>query len=538
MDSEDVRPEDAVDRALRRVRDEGSVYCLERLLSEHRHDPGYVEKFYSALMQRKGECGGDIYEVFGSHFLQNRAYGRVTGVLVPWLEMVQKRYSVDECMRLFGYFNRAYEGMPEGVREGMYGQLLEMLLGLGWVLKSNGALYESYVVCEKVCGMITAMEKPSSKSTAISYLELLCNFFIESYMLFSYVNAVNLLVSLDAELIRGQCSLEDFRMICSYANLKNEGDKHRRLFCKIKFSDPKDIFGSVEKRCSGIYVPHDTLVRRRFDFGMWSRYSESVGRPVPVSENLDLVAFMKKNDLEFTVREEMVFAKGFDYKTVEKKVFEIIDEYKERAEPVLRRSVEKSRMPVIKPVAKKETTAPPKKTIKFSDRFSAPYKKMRMYSRYFMENTKGIEDVWYEKRNREMKEAFEKEENALRNRRKELKAYSEVVDEMRRELSKKIEENARKAEPSVPAPTKIRSTHWRSEPSEAAVYRPPNVSSNRGPRAYVPPSGGFRHVSGSQSPSRGPGAPEESNPFRRNRVLRSNSSCGNGKSEDSDKKGN
>ncbi|CAD26229.1 hypothetical protein [Encephalitozoon cuniculi GB-M1] len=529
MDSEDMGLVDDVDRALQRIREEGSVDCLKRFLHEHRYDLGYVEKFYGAFVAKGDGWGGDVYEMFGNYFLQSRSYGSVVGVLAPWLESVKGRYSAEECMRLFGYFNRMYDGMSESTREGVCGRLLEILLDLGWVLGGNGALFESYVVCEKVCEMIALAGKFSSKSMAILYMELLCTFFIESSMLFSYANAINVLVSLDPGSIYGQCSIEDFQTICSYARIKNEGDRHRKLFCKSKLSDLSEVLANVTKRCSGMDVSPDTLVRRRFDFEMWGRYAESVGKRISVGENMDLIAFMKRNDLGFAVEGGVVCVDGFDYKTVEKKVFEIIDEYREKAEATFKPVVERRRIPGARSIAKKEQPVRPRKASRFHDRFTMPYKKMKAYSRYYMKNAGGIEDIWYERRNEEMRRVFEEEEDLLRRRREELRAYVPLVEEMGKSLSRKIEESAKKIE--APAVKAARSTHWRSEVDDGRAYRPPSVHLPRAQRAYVPPPGAFRH-----SPSEDSGKQDDSNPFRRNRTPRNSSWYAASKDGESEKK--
>ncbi|KAG5859344.1 hypothetical protein KMI_07g11860 [Encephalitozoon hellem] len=517
MDSEDVRLSCDVECVSQKIKEEGTISCLEKILFEHRYDSGYAEKFYNALTGKEDDWVSDVYEVFGRQFLQNRSYGSMVGVLQPWLDSVKKRYNVEECMKLFEYFNKVYEEVSEGTKEGMYSTFVGILLDLSLTLNKGGVLYESYVVCEKACEIITQMGRFPSRATAVLYMELLCTFFLESCMLFSYANAVNALTSLDPKAIRGQCSIEDFRSLCSYALLKNEGDKLKKLFCRAKLSNLEKILDEVGKRCSGIEVPSDTLIRRKFDFGMWSRYSRSIGSSIPIRENMDLIGFMKKNDLRFSVEGSDVTIEGFEYKTVEKKVFEIIDEYKEKARPTLRPVAERKRIPVVKNVTKKEEPVRPKKTVRFRDRFTPAYRKMKMYSRYYMENTRGVEDVWYEKRNDEMKKAFEKEENKLRSRRKELGAYSEIIDGMVRDLSKRIEESSRRAEVSMPKPA--RTTHWRSEVDEGEVYRPPNPRISRNQKAYVPPVDAFRHVSSSSLERK-----DDSNPFRRNRRSARNSS--------------
>lgn len=518
MDSEDTRLSSDVECVSQKIKEEGAINCLEKILLEHRYDSGYAEKFYNALISKEDDWIADVYEVFGRQFLQGRSYGNMVGVLRPWLDSVKKRYSVEECMRLFEYFNKVYEEVSESTKEGMHGVFLGILLDLSWTLNRGGVLYESYAVCEKACEIITQVGKFPLKSTATLYMELLCTFFLESCMLFSYANAVNILTSLDPKAIRNQCSIEDFRAICSYGLLKNEGDKLKKLFCKAKLCNLEKILSDVEKRCCGIEVSDDTLVRRRFDFEMWNRYSESIGRCIPIRENMDLVGFMKKNDLKFCVRDEDVSVEGFEYKSVEKKVFEIIDEYKEKTRPISKPIVERRRIPVARSVEKKEEPTHQRKTARFRDRFTPRYKKMKIYSRYYMENTKGVVDSWYEKRNEEMKERFEREEKELRSRREALRACSGIVEEMREALSRKVEESTRKVEESAPAKP-ARGMHWRNEIDEGGVYKPPSPRQSRSQKAYVPPVDAFRRVSSSSLERK-----DDSNPFRRNRRSTRNSS--------------
>ncbi|KAL7348079.1 beta-catenin-like protein [Encephalitozoon intestinalis] len=531
MDSEDGVVSDDVMRVSQKIKESGSTDSLEKLLIEHKYNPGYVEKFYNAFSSRGNDWESDVYEVFGNHFLRNRLYGGMAGVLMPWVESVKKRYSVEECKGVFEYFNKMYDEMPASTKEGMYGTFLEVLLGLGWTLSKGGALYESYAVCEKVCEIVTSMGKFSSSNTAILYMELLGSFFLESGMLFSYVNVINILTSLEPRCIQKQCSIEDFRTLCSYALLKNEGDKQKKLFCKSRLLNLPEILSNVEKRCSGIDVSGNTLIRRKFDFEMWGKYSECVGKRVLVEENMDLIAFMKKNDFRFSIDGTYILIEQYEYKTVERKVFEIIEEYKGRTRTASKPVIERKRISEEKKIVKKEEPSRPKKTVKFRDRFSSAYKKVKMYSRYYMKNAKGIEDAWYEKRNKEAKEAFEKKENKLKTKREELRAYLDLVEEARKGLSQRIEELGRKIEVPMPKPT--RSAHWRSEGEEAKVYRPPNPHSSGTQKAYVPPLDAFRHI-----PSENPGGKSDSNPFRRNRNLRNSSWYVDNKEKEQEKKNN
>ncbi|AFN82694.1 hypothetical protein EROM_030730 [Encephalitozoon romaleae SJ-2008] len=530
MDSEDTRLSSDVECVSQKIKEEGAVGCLEKILLEHRYDSGYAEKFYNAFINKEDDWMADVYEVFGRRFLQGRSYGGMVGVLRPWLNSVKKRCSVEECVKFFEYFNKVYEEVPESTKEGMHSAFLGILLDLSWALNRGGVLYESYVVCEKACEIIMLMGKFPSKSTATSYMELLCTFFLESCMLFSYANAVNVLTSLDPRAIRSQCSIEDFRAICSYGHLKNEGDKLKKLFCRAKPCNLEKIVSDVEKRCCGIEVPGDTLVRRKFDFEMWNRYSESIGSCIPIRGNMDLVGFMKKNDLKFCVRDGDILVQGFEYKSVEKKVFEIIDEYKEKARPVSKPIVERRRIPVVKNVEKKEEPIHQRKSVRFCDRFTPRYKKMKIYSRYYMENTKGVQDCWYEKRNEDMKERFEREEKELRSKREALRAYSGIVEEMREALSRKIEGSERKVGASTPMKP-AKGMHWRNETNEAEVYKPPSPRVSISQKAYVPPVDAFRHVSSSSLERK-----DDSNPFRRNRRnARNNSWYSEGKDGESEK---
>lgn len=491
----------------RRIGEDGSVHVLQRHLSEHRHSPEHIVQLYRAFASFPGGCDAEACRVFCDSLAHSRQHECLAEALLQWSSLLGARYCLEECMGFLEYFNRACQNVP--MKDGeMYGRMLETLLGVGWVLNRHGALFELSVVCERVCEMITAVGKPSAKSTAISYLELLSEVFIESNMLFSYVNTVNTLVLLDCSTIARQCSLDDLRLLCSYVGVKNEEDRHRKLFCKIRFSAPEEIVANAEKRCSEVEIKN-SLVRRRFDFEMWKRYVDGVGKSLPVAENIDLVAFMRKNDFGFSVADGVVVPGAFEYRSVERKIFEIVDEYREKhvaaAKPV---PVQRIRTQDVAAARAEEPVA--KKTVRFVDRFSVPYKRMECYSRYFRENAEGIEDAWYEERNNRAQEEFERSERMHRQSRDELKVYRDVVEEMRRDLVKRIEE-CRKTEECVrPKTTR---THWRDEAEgedTPRVYRLP-VQDQR-PIPYRPP----RYVPPQASPN-------SAGDMQRSRASRNNS---------------
>lgn len=498
MDGSNVQLMNTVDTLRRRMEEEDSVHPLQKFLGECRHDPEYVARLGKMLIPTQETHRSDVCEVFSNFFLQCKLYDDMASVLSLWMGILAGEYRIEECMRFVKYFDRAYEDIPYGVRFGnIYEKVSETLLSLSWLLNRNGAFFESYVVCEKICEMITGAGRPSSKTAAISYLELLCDIFISSNMLFSYINAVGTLVSLDSSRISGQCSLDDLRLLSSYAEIKNEGDKHRKLFCKIKFSTAGEVVASVEDKCSGMEVQEDTLVRRRFDFEMWEMYVGHMNKAVPIESSMDLIAFMRKNDLQFSVRDGMVVVGGYEYKTIERKIFEIVDSYEERVRVVTKTTGDER---MRKQEARLEQQAeagkpmPLKKTTKFKDRFISGCKKMELYGEYGVEHSEGVEDLWYDRRNLLVRRGFESAEEAFRERRERLRTREDTVEKMRRELSKKIEETSERVRTYVPEKITVRSTHWRDEVDDAPeTYRSPYQ--HRSSKVYVPPLDTYRHTS-------------------------------------------
>lgn len=490
MDEDDVRLVDDVEGVYKEIERNGSVHPLQGFLLEHKCDPEHVLRFYRLFVSKHKVQNAIVYKTFSEFFLQARFYDEMVSSLSLWVGFLESNYSLEDCMKFVECFNRIHGSAGSVVTHGdIYGKVLETLLGLSWLLNRKGALFESYVVVEKICTLITAVGKPSSRSAAISYLELLSEFFIESNMLFSYVNAVNILVSLDRDTLAKQCSLEDLELVCSYSEIKNEGDKYRKLFCKIRFCTAEEILNNVRDRCSDVKIREETLVMRKFDSDMWKRYASNIGEWVSVEGNMELIAFMKKNDFSFVVEEGMARVGEYKHKTVERKVFEIVDEYQERAEHVSKPvAVERISRQEAKAVHKEEGVQR-KKTVKFVDRFTLPHKKMELYFRHYMNETEGIRDLWYEKRNERGREVFDEVERIARENRRSWGVYKDAVDRMRSELSRKIEENSRIKEP---VRSTGRSKHWRDEDDNSQPFKP---SYQRTSGAYMPPVGAYKQSS-------------------------------------------
>ncbi|KAH9411775.1 hypothetical protein HK407_03g05250 [Ordospora pajunii] len=480
MDDEDVQLMEMAARVWSRA-DEGIASVLRQYVFEHRFDMKHVVKFYGAFTGGR-RCKGDVYEVFENYFVQERMYDEVLELYKGWMDAMKKEYEFEESMRFFRCFERMYEQGVCMMREKMNENAVVVLLDLCRLLGSNAAEYECYVVSRRISEVLLQMGMPAWAMT--EYLDVLSEIFIESNMLFSYVNVVGMLVSLDANAMSKQSSLDDFRLICRYAGMKNEGEIHRKCFGKMKCIDVFEVLGNVERRCAGIECVKDTLVRRRFNFGMWSRYADCVLNAVCADENIDLIVFMKKNDLGFEIDGGKVKADGYEYRSVERKVFEICEEYREKVEDAKMPEEERRiprRIEEVGSAYGRAEACGQKNEIRFRDRFSGVYKKMRVYLRYYMDKAEGIDDVWYEERDMAMRRMFEENENEQRRSREKLKKHAECIERLSVMLSSRIEEEKRSEEvqnrrsEEVSASGKVRVSNWRSEPDEK-------------PKAYVPPS--------------------------------------------------
>ncbi|TBU16670.1 hypothetical protein CWI42_031190 [Ordospora colligata] len=479
MDGEEVQLMEMADRVWSRA-DEDMMSVLRQYVFEHRFDMRHVMKFYD-VFTRGRRCKGGVYEVFESYFVQERMYDEVLELYKRWMSAMKMEYEFEESMRFFRCFERMYDEGDSIMREKMNESAAVILLDLCRLLCSNAAEYECYVVSKRINEIFVQMGMTVWEMT--EYFNVLSEIFIESNMLFSYLNVVGMLVSQDANAMSMQSSLDDFKVICRYAEMKNEGERHKKHLGKMKCVDVLEVLENVEKRCAGIKCGNDTLVRRRFKFGMWSRYERCVQEAVLIDENMDLIAFMKKNDFSFEINDGKVKAGGYEYKSVERKVLEICEEYREKVEITKLTKGEKRapRRVELENMHGSQSTNDQKREVKFRDRFSGLYKKMKICLRYYVDKSEGIDDVWYEERNMAMRRIFEENEDEQRRTRKQLKKHLECIERLSAMLSSRIEEDKRSEEAQnrrnqeVNAGVKARASSWRSEPDEK-------------PRAYVPPS--------------------------------------------------
>jgi hypothetical protein len=476
---EEQRLED-VQAVHRKAKDD--VSALARHLQGRSDDIEYAMRFFREFILVVDSNHAEIFKVFADFFMRHRRPAAVSEVLGRSMEFVER--DTGGAVVMLEYYGRLYDENKAVLREsGVLDAFIEAFARMGCVVSGAGAAFESYSACRRICDMIFLKGKPPAPKVSVVYLELLCGLFIRASMFYSFLNAVNLLASLDLEAARRQCSLEELKLIMKYVEFKNEGDALERLFCNARLVSPNLIFKNLEGKLGG------GAARKSLGLEEWERVMDSRGRKVEAS--LDLVAFLLKNDIRHEMEDGMVRIGEYEYRPIERKIFEIVSSYEERVETKEEgRITERVRSVEMTPIKTRKER--PKKTVVFADRFSVPYRRLVVYLKY-TSATRRLEDRDYEERDSAVRSTFEERQERIERVRNGLSGYRDVVEELRTSLEEKIKARAsrraveeRGAEESrAPRPASFFGDFKQKRIS--ARYVPPTATASSAGR-YVPPS--------------------------------------------------
>jgi Arc/MetJ-type ribon-helix-helix transcriptional regulator len=414
----------------------GDVQALsEHLCSE---SDEYVIHFFRELIPAVESQHGclrcvELLRMFIDLFVVRRKFAAVSEVLREGVELLGRKREAEGCIWMVEHLENIYEEKKAAVKEsGTLDGFVEAFTRVGVLLSEVDALHESYRACTRACDAILFAGEPPSPEVSAAYLELLCHLFIRSSMLYSYLNAVNLLTALDLQAARRQCSLSDLKLLVKYLEFKNEGDAFERLFCNARLVSPRDILRSLGEKLSDC---GETLVRRWFSFEKWDLVVENR----MLESSPDLVSFLLKNDIGYEVEGKMLRIGRYEYKPIGRKIFEIVDSYEERVEAREKHIIEKIQSVELTPV--KIQKEKPRRALRFADKFTLPYKQLIVCLRY-AGAVRRTEDFGYGERNDAARAAFEKKQDGQQRMQDDLAGYKELVDELRTGLEEKMRARA------------------------------------------------------------------------------------------------
>lgn len=323
------------------------------------------------------------------------------------------------------------QNTEEIINEDVLGALICFLIDLSNICVFE---YETFIICQIISSLIAFNKYWPSKEMAKAYFTLLSNLLKKSNKPEAYLNSIHILNSLD-KISLNKTEFEYFRRYTKFVSEKFPKD----IFCGMKPINV-DLIEISHLNLDNEFVPDPSwkLFLERFDNDIKSsNYTGSI-------EDLDLISFMTKNDISFKIQESKIKLINKPFEGFTTKIFKMIKTYE--PEPIKENLVKTTPSKKVDKVvaisnlsevnkSKESIVEPIKKPTVFKDRFSIPYKKLKIIHKY-----KEIEfkDKFFEERNKNAKDRFEQASKAFQQDKMLLIQHKASIDSLLSDLNKNI----------------------------------------------------------------------------------------------------
>lgn len=371
------------------------------------------------------------------------------------------------------------------------------LIELAYELRKSNAVFETYTILELVSELITIVEKFPVKANTIKYFSMLFNIFISRGLLFSAANVLYRLLGVEK---RTNLTREYVEQLILLMNIKDTEDEYHKMFCGLVTINAQQFQSELNNFIFDQDVDFNLNNSSLENFEFLHEYK---GKTYKMKDDMrNYISFMRLNNFEYFIEDGILFFNGqYAKKSNSAKVFEIVNQLKEKSSFVDSRKIEEQRIKrnlereksikqeletsQIDVTEKEKPKEIQKESAPREDFFTRRFNYFRIYQ-MLLDKIDSNEN--FNSRQGKIDNEFEEQ---MSKRNQIIEKFNQRKNEIDKILQEREEKTKKESFQAVRIPVPTGASSWRTAPKETSnVFQQRSFSPIRSgdEKFYVPPS--------------------------------------------------